>query len=120
MRRPVAARLAAGLALFLAGSAAAAGEEAAAEAAPAPPVAANVTVTARPVVEEVRRDPGQGEDDAPGVELAAPQVERVEAREVDLDVGLGVDEQPLHGVRRLVDGRERAVVEVLGVGEEQR
>ena len=46
----------------------------------------------RQVVEEVLLDPREREHDAPRRELAVEPAEGVHAREVDLDVGLGVDD----------------------------
>ena len=56
------------------------------------------------------------------VERRAQRLERVDGGEVDLDVGLGVEQEPLDRLG-VAPGRRRARarwLEVLGVGEEQR
>ena len=53
-------------------------------------------------------------------QFGAQLVEHVECGEVDLHVRLGVEHEPLDGVRVLVDGSQRPLAEVLGVCEEQR
>ena len=65
-------------------------------------------------------DPSHRELDTSAVELLPQRVDRVECGQVDLDVGLGVEDEPLHRIRVGVDGRDGATAEVLGIGEEQR
>jgi len=68
---------------------------------------------------QVLLDAGHREDDAAAGQLRPQLLQRVQRREVDLDVGLGVEQEPLHRRGRGVDGGQRAGAEVLGVGEEQ-
>ncbi len=72
------------------------------------------------MVAQVLFDACHGEDDATPVEFPAQRVHRVQRGDVDLDVGLGVEDEPPHRGRPVVGGGQRPAAEVLGVGEEQR
>src|SRR5690242_1426814 len=59
---------------------------------------------------------GERQDDAACFELLAKRVEGIDGGDVDLDIGLGVQQQPANRGARGVDGGEGAAPEVFGVG----
>jgi len=56
-------------------------------------------------------------DDVPALELLAHLVERVDRREVDLDVHFRVEDQPFDWLVSQVERGQRATLEVFCVGE---
>ena len=51
---------------------------------------------------QVLLDPGHGEHDTAAIEFGAQRLEGVQRRAVELDVGLGVEEEPFHGAVAVV------------------
>lgn len=71
------------------------------------------------VVPQILFDAGQGEDDAPARQFLAQLVDGVQGGDVDLHIGLGVEDEPADRVVLFVDGGHGPAAEVLRVGEEE-
>ncbi len=70
-------------------------------------------------VPQVLLHPGHRENNSTPFQFSAQLIEGIQRREVDLDIRLRVEHEPLDPSRIVVDGSDRAFAEVLGVREEQ-
>jgi hypothetical protein len=62
-------------------------------------------------------DTCHGELDTAAVEFLPQRIDGVEGGEVDLDVGLRVEDEPPNRIRVGIDRGDGALEEVLGIGE---